>query len=275
MEARDLARQLRSDRAARAGHQDHLARDIRRRDRDVECDWLATEQVLDPHLPHQPEVDLFGDQILERREDLELHAGFAAAGDELARLLHGRGRNGDDEQGGLMHRGEAPQFIGAADYGDAMQRSPVFHGVVVDQAGHLDLVPWIVQQLAHQLLAGFTGSNDQCPRLRGGEPARPLAHHPGSEPRPAGEHDQGGPVEDRDDRREALQPPQQSEDADESQRPESDGCHQMQQVTGADMPPVAAKQAEAVEQNEADRQQVRQRFEPASQMFGRNAEVKA
>ena len=70
-EPRELAAELRADRAAGARDEHRLVLDVRRHEREVDLDLLAAEDVLDLHRPDLgAEVEVAGDQLVQARQRL-------------------------------------------------------------------------------------------------------------------------------------------------------------------------------------------------------------
>ena len=135
-EARQLARQLRSDRARAPRDEDRLPGDVVLHLIEVEPDRLAPQQVLQLHVPQLADFGALGEQILQRRQDLVLDARFGAAIDDAPQLRPVGGRNRDHQQLDVVVRCQAAQVADAAEHPHAVQRPAVRVRVVVDQAEH-------------------------------------------------------------------------------------------------------------------------------------------
>jgi hypothetical protein len=103
---RDLAAELRADRAARTGHHHGLADEVVGDDAQVDFDLLAAEHVLDLHGPDLPgEVVVTGDQLVDARQRLDGDAGVLRRLDDVLTRLAGRGGIAiSTSSGGLSRR---------------------------------------------------------------------------------------------------------------------------------------------------------------------------
>ena len=134
-DARDLAAQLGPDRAAGAGDEHGLARQVARDRVDVHFDRLASEDVLDlDRSDLAREVEVAGDQLVQARQRLHHDALRARdVDDPLARFAR-RGRDRDQELVRTAVVEDVRQLVGRPEHADAVQAQVLLARVVVDQA---------------------------------------------------------------------------------------------------------------------------------------------
>src|SRR5207247_11118101 len=96
------------------GDEDGLAREVALNLREVELDRFAPQQVLDLDVAHLGDRGPAGEQVVERRDDLELDARLAAAVYDAPRLLARRGTGRDHEQPDVVPRGQQRKGSGPA-----------------------------------------------------------------------------------------------------------------------------------------------------------------
>ena len=184
LEPGNLPAQLGPDGSAGAGHHDATASDQVLERRRVEANGCAGEQVLDRQVPDFRQRDLAVDHVAQRRQRLDRHL------EPLERANDGANRH----RIGVRNRQEdflravSPQDrwqVGArADDQHAMNPQPDLRLVIVDEPDRVIAVRGARLHVAHDQLAGITGTEDQHPLAR--MPPRqfgqqPLAHAHGAE----------------------------------------------------------------------------------------------
>ena len=121
-ERRDLAAELRADRAAGAGDEHGLAGDVGGDRRDVELDGLAPEDVLDLDLAELArEVEVAGDQLVDARQRLHGDAGVAAGVDDPLARLAGADGIAMITSSGRLSTSSRGSSVGRAQHADAVQ----------------------------------------------------------------------------------------------------------------------------------------------------------
>ena len=158
---RDLAAELRSDRAARSGDEDDLAGEVVGDRRDVDLHRLAPEQVLHldgADLPGQ--VEIGRDHLRETRQRLHGNArGPRDLDDTLARLARCRG-NRDQELVRATIVKQVLELRRRAQDADAVQPQVLLPRVVVDEPDGRVPERRGAQHLAQDLLGRVSGSHD-------------------------------------------------------------------------------------------------------------------
>jgi hypothetical protein len=273
-EARDLARELRADRSRTAGHHDDAAGDVVRHLLEVELHGLAAEEILDLHVPELAGLRATVEQVVDRRQDLEVDPRFPAAIDDAAHLLARGRRHGDDEHLHLIVHRDAEDVGRRTEHRNAMQRAAVRPAVVIEQPDELECRATVVLALADETLAGRTrAQNEGALALARQHREQALAEAAGGESHPPGEEDREQPVEGEYGARHARQLPREEQRRDEQRRADADGGGDAHEVPQAHVLPVPAIQPEAVEHHELDRHQERQRRPEELLVRGRRLEV--
>ncbi len=150
-ETRDLAAQLRADRAAAAGDQHALAGEPRADRGPVELHRIAAEQVLDRDFLQFVEARAAGDDVFEARHGAERQVAALAQIDRAAHLRLVRGRHRDDEHlGGRLAR-KLRQLVKRAEHRHAVQAAAAQRCVVVEESD--GRVAVVATQVAHERFA--------------------------------------------------------------------------------------------------------------------------
>ena len=196
----DLAAELRADRAAAARHEYDPVADVGADRLEVDLDLLAAEHVLDrDRADLAREVDVAGDQLVQRRQRLHRHAFRARELDDLAAQLARRRRHRDQHLVRAVVADQVAQVVGRAEHADAVDAEVLLARVVVDEADRRVREQPVALHLAQDQLAGVAGADDQHLLAARDEPAaRPLEQRAREEPRAGHEREQQQVVE-RDD----------------------------------------------------------------------------
>ena len=265
-ETGDLAGQLGADRAAGTGDQDAAAAELPLHGPEIQGHRLAPQQVVDLHLAQMTQLQgAARQQVLQRRQDLALDAGLGAARHDAPHDLAGGGRDSDRQQLDLESRPQLDQAVRTPQDRHAVQRAAVQVGGIVDEPDHVQVSPGIVLDLAQQLLAGLARTYNERAPAAGGlalgvaglpDPAR-------GEPDAAREEDRDHPVEQRHRPRHSLQTTREEQTGDEHDRAQAHCDAQVHQVRHPDVAPPAAVGGEALEEQQAGKEQPGQRHRPA------------
>ena len=136
VELRDLAAQLRADRATGAGDQHPLAGQVAGDRGDVGVDLVAAEQVGDVEVADVGDLDLARlDQLVRRWEHLHLDAGLSSGLVDLTDGLCRRARDGDHHHLGVETAHHLGELGATTDHRDAAHPA-VAQGAVVVQQRH-------------------------------------------------------------------------------------------------------------------------------------------
>ena len=130
---RDLAAELRADRAAGARDQHGLALEIRRDRLEVDLDRLAAEDVLHLHRADlRGEVDLVGDQLVEARQRLHRNALAARASTTCWRCSPEADGIAIRSSSGRLSRRTCAELVRGPEHADAVDAEVPLARVVVD-----------------------------------------------------------------------------------------------------------------------------------------------
>ena len=160
-DARDLAAELRADRAAGARHEHHLPAEVGADAIDLHAHRLAAEDVLDLHLAHlAQQVDAAREQLEDGGERPDRDAALAARGHDLLAQDARRRGNRDDHLVRLGPVEHARELRGQALHLDAAEPDPLLARVVVDESDrHAELR--VAAELGGHELAAIAGADDQ------------------------------------------------------------------------------------------------------------------
>ena len=138
-EARDLPRQFRADRSARAGdHDDAIAQPVGQ-SRTVEHDRVAAQQVVQFHIADGRERQTAADQVLVRRHRQRLHIGGGAQFGDAAADDVVCCRQRDDHLAHAKALGPRFEFRDLSQHADVAQQAALLRAVVVEQPHHAPL----------------------------------------------------------------------------------------------------------------------------------------
>ncbi len=159
--ARDLAAELGADRAAGAGHEHRLAREVRVDRLEVDLDRLAPEQVLNLDGANlDGEIAVAGDQLVQPRQRLHRHVLVARHLDDPRTLLARGRRDCDQNLIGTAVAKQVRELVRRAEDTDPVQAQVLLARVVVDQADRRVAERRRAQHLAQHQLSGVTGADD-------------------------------------------------------------------------------------------------------------------
>ena len=172
-ERRELAAELRADRAAGAGDDDGAAADVVGDALEVGLDLVAAEEVGLGGLAEVADAHLAAEQLAHRRHDLHVEAGAAGLAGELTDERTVAGGHGHDQRLGAEALGERRDVRAVAEHPDAADREVALAGVVVEQRdGHVRAVG-VEEHRPDRALATVAGTEDD--RLLAVEGERPAA----------------------------------------------------------------------------------------------------
>lgn len=171
--AEELAAELAADGAAAACDEDAPAAHQLLDGGDVGADGIAAQEVFDIDVAQLVNADRAVEQLVDAGDDLGPDAGGFTDVDDLADLLAGRGRHGDDHHADVVAAGHVGDGLAVAEDGDAVDEDVALAGIVVDIAGDVEAKLGVILQLAHDHRAGIAGAHD------GDALARPVVRRPG------------------------------------------------------------------------------------------------
>ena len=162
LHAQQLAAELRSDRAARAGHQYRATAHVGAHGGGVELNGLAPEDVLHLHGAQLgDEVVVAVDEVVHVRQRLDGHSGRAAGRDHRGAFAAAGRRHGDVHLVGLARLEDLGQIVRRPDHLDALEAVAQLVGVVVDERDRRVARQPVAEHLAQDQVAGVTGADDQ------------------------------------------------------------------------------------------------------------------
>ena len=162
LHAQQLAAELGSDRAARAGHQYRATAHVGADGGGVELNGLAPEDVLHLHGAQLgDEVVVAVDEVVHVRQRLDGHSGRAAGRDHLGAFAAAGRRHGDVHLVGLARLEDLGQVVRRPDHLDALEAVAQLVGVVVDERDRRVARQPVAEHLAQDQVAGVTGADDQ------------------------------------------------------------------------------------------------------------------
>ena len=166
LHARDLAAQLRADRAAGARHEHRLARQVGAHPLQLHLHRLAAEHILDAHLAHLPReraAAAAGLQQLEHgRQRPHRDAPRTALAHDARARGPGGGGNRDDHLVGLGLAEHTRQLLlGVAAHLHPFDPQPALARVVVEKAHRLQAEPAVAHDLAQHQAPAVAGADDQ------------------------------------------------------------------------------------------------------------------
>ena len=180
-----LAAELGADGAARAGHQDPLARDVLADRGHVGGHRPASEQVADAGIPDALDLRVAGEQFPQRRDHLRDEPAALGRLGEILDDLAGLPGDRDDQDPGPGAGGDLRHLAAAAEHRNAVDPQAPLGGVIVEDrhrpVGHVGLGG----QPADQLGPGFPRPEDDDLHRPGSGPPGPQpgreGHVPGAE----------------------------------------------------------------------------------------------
>ena len=269
----DLARELRADRAARAGDADALSLHQGAQRRPVQHGLGASEEVFQADLPHGDFVRVAGAEIGQRRQ----------AGERKAEPLGRREQGANARRVGIPRRQDQParlhaprpqlpddgrQLGGRAPDTDAVDVAFGLARVIVDDAhdavagrraarGRPDEELGVVAR-PQQQNRNALGNGDAAPEdaAQAAVEDRPVEY-----PRPQKERDQDEPGDEEGRARIGLEPVQREQERQENQHGEAHGLHHQHHVAQCDVPPEPAVDSHAPEDERGDGREQQRPFD--------------
>ena len=160
--ARDLARELGSDRASGTGDQHDLVLEVCADAVELHHDGVAPEDVLDAHLAQLAgELDAAAQQLEDGRKRADGNVALAARSDDGPAQDAGSGRNRDDHLVGLRAVEDRLDLVRRAQDLEAEQAHPPLARVVVDEPDRARAEVGVELHLANDHLAAGPGADDQ------------------------------------------------------------------------------------------------------------------
>ena len=265
-ERRDLAAELRADRAARPGDEDGRPGDVGRDRRHVELDGLAPEDVLHLHLADlDGEIEVAGDQLVDAGHRLHGHAGVPARVDDSLADLARTGRDGDDHLVGAVVLQQPREVHRRSQHSDPVEPHVLLAGLVVDQPDRRVAELRALEHLADDHLAGVARADDQR-RLAAADDAAPRSFHqrPCEDARADDEAEREHPVDGDDPARQVPAGDRipEVDEADGGSRGDGDGEHRPPHVPDGDVAPPVVVEAEEDEDDKLDRDDGDEDVEP-------------
>ena len=257
--ARDLAAQLRADRAAGAGHQHPLAAQQPVQPGVVELHRVAPEQVVELDVAQGRDAYVAGDDVAQRGHGHHLDACGSAQVDGALAHAVARARHGDDRPRDAVARRQFAGAVDRAEYLDAQHCAALLGDIVVEQPD--DAPAAAVREVLDQRRPGAARTEHEHwlgVRMRNDAQEALFLPRPVHEPAAAHRADQEYRREQIHRSRHVRPDTQQRKERRNRERPDAHRGEDALQVGQAGEAPQAAVEAQHPEQRRVDRQDPRQ-----------------
>ena len=242
--ARDLARELRPDRAAGPGDEHDPVLEVGADPVELHHYRVPPEHVLHSHLAKLARELHAASQQLEHGRQGANRDPVVSAGAHDLRADGARGRRDrDHDLVGLRPVEDRPDLAGGAEDADPERAHPPLARIVVDEPDRARAEVGVELELPHDHLPTRPGADDEdvADRPALGEPARAFGEHPRAEPRGAREHEGEQQVEDDHRPRQRIRVrPRQREDPDHDRARDRDAAQERPQLREAKVAPPLA-----------------------------------
>ncbi len=245
-DARHLSAELRTDRAAAAGHQHALALQLGTDALPVQRHRLPSQQIVDADVAQRIDRHAAGDQILEARHRTERHTGLFAEADDALHVRTVRRRDRQDDHVDLVAFDQFGDLSAHTQHAHALNVHADLVRLVVDEAHRDQRARRIAGHVPHQHVTGPARADDEH-ALAFADVQAPVLDPAIEHARKTEQTDQQHRIQWIHRPRYALEPGGHQHDHQDGDRTDDDGLDDADQIRQRGEAPVAAIELEIPE----------------------------